>query len=56
VNTTTRNEALYVFRLTPEILLIWTTLSLFLLILTASGASWYYAIIHHQTVSFSIKS
>jgi hypothetical protein len=56
MSTTTRNEALYVFRLTPEILLIWTTLSLFLLILTASGASWYYAIIHHQTVSFSIKS
>ena len=56
MNTTTRNQALYVFRLTPEILLIWTTLSLFLLILTASGASWYYAIIHHQTVSFSIKS
>jgi Putative zincin peptidase len=56
MNRTTRNEALYVFRLTPEILLIWTTLSLFLLTLTASGASWYYAIIHHQTVSFSIKS
>jgi Putative zincin peptidase len=56
VNTTTRNQALYVFRLTPEILLIWTTLSLFLLILTASGASWYYAIIHYQTVSFSITS
>jgi Putative zincin peptidase len=56
MNTTTRNEALYVFRLTPEILLIWTTLSLFLLILTASGASWYYGIIHHRTVSFSITS
>ena len=40
MNTTTRNEAIYVFRLTPEILLIWTTLSLVLLILTASGASW----------------
>ena len=56
MNRTTRNEAIYVFRLTPEILLIWTTLSLFLLILAASGASWYYAIIHQQTVSFSIKS
>ena len=54
MNTTTRNEAIYVFRLTPEILLIWNTLSLFLLILAASGASWYYAIIHQQTVSFSI--
>jgi Putative zincin peptidase len=56
MNPTTRNEPIYVFCLTPEILLIWTTLSLFLLILTASGASWYYGIIHHQTVSFSIKS
>ncbi len=56
MNTATRNEPIYVFRLTPEILLIWTTLSLFLLILAASGASWYYAIIHEQTVSFSIKS
>ncbi len=56
MNRITRNEALYVFRLTPEILLIWTTLSLFLLILTASSVSCYYAIIHHQTVSFSITS
>ena len=54
MNTTTRNEAIYVFRLTPEILLIWNTLSLFLLVLAASGASWYYAIIHQQPVSFSI--
>jgi Putative zincin peptidase len=56
MNTATRNEPIYVFRLTPEILLIWTALSLFLLIMAASGASWYYAIIHKQTVSFSIKS
>lgn len=56
MNTATRNEPIYVFRLIPEILLIWTTLSLFLLILAASGGSWYYAIIHKQTVSFSIKS
>ncbi|AKG21223.1 DUF3267 domain-containing protein [Calothrix sp. 336/3] len=56
MNMATRNEPIYVFRLTPEILLIWTTLSLFLFIITASGVSWYYAIIHEQTVSFSIKS
>lgn len=56
MNTATHNEPIYVFRLTPEISLIWTTLSLFLFILAASGASWYYAIIHHQTVSFSITS
>ncbi|AFZ01765.1 DUF3267 domain-containing protein [Calothrix sp. PCC 6303] len=56
MNTATRNEPIYVFRLTPAILLIWTTLSLFLFIITASGASWYYAIIHKQTASFSIKS
>jgi Putative zincin peptidase len=56
MNPTTRNKPIYVFCLTPEILLIWTTLSLFLLILAASGASWYYGIIHHQTVSFSITS
>jgi Putative zincin peptidase len=56
MNTTIRNQPLYVFCLTPEISLIWTTLGSFLLILAAAGASWYYATIHGQTVSFSVEN
>ncbi|MBD2299840.1 DUF3267 domain-containing protein [Nostoc sp. FACHB-190] len=51
----TRNQPIYVFRLTPEISLIWTTLGSLLLILAAAGASWYYAIIHQQSVIFSVE-
>ncbi|MBD2515871.1 DUF3267 domain-containing protein [Nostoc sp. FACHB-973] len=56
MNIATRNEPIYVFRVTPEISLIWTTLGSLLLILAAAGASWYYAIIHEQTVIFSVES
>ncbi|MBD2458386.1 DUF3267 domain-containing protein [Nostoc sp. FACHB-87] len=56
MNIATRNELIYVFRLTPEVSLIWTTLGLLLLILAAAGASWYYSIIHEQAVIFSVES
>lgn len=56
MNIATRNEPIYVFRLTPEISLIWTTLGSLLLILAAAGASWYYSIIHEQAVIFSVES
>ncbi len=56
MNIATHNEPIYVFRLTPEISLIWTTLGSLLLILGAAGASWYYAIIHEQAVIFTVES
>ena len=56
MNIATRNEPIYVFRLTPEISLIWTTLGSLLLILAAAGASSYYSIIHEQAVIFSVES
>ncbi|MEH2033345.1 MAG: DUF3267 domain-containing protein [Nostoc sp.] len=56
MNIATRNEPIYVFHITPEISLIWTILGSLLLILAAAGASWYYAIIHEQTVIFSVES
>ncbi|BDI14421.1 hypothetical protein ANSO36C_02230 [Nostoc cf. commune SO-36] len=44
MNTATRNEPIYVFHLTPEISLIWTTLGSLLLILAAAVGSqlWYF--------------
>jgi Putative zincin peptidase len=56
MNIATRNEPIYVFRLTPKISLIWTALGSLLLILAVAGASWYYATIHKQTVIFSVEA
>ncbi len=56
MNLVTRNQPIYVFRLTPEISMIWTILGSLLLILAAAGASWYYAVIHEQAMIFSVKS
>ncbi|MBC1239765.1 DUF3267 domain-containing protein [Nostoc sp. 2RC] len=56
MNIATRNEPIYVFRLTPKISLIWTTLGSLLLILAASSAGWYYSIIHDRAVIFSLES
>ncbi|MFH7024132.1 MAG: DUF3267 domain-containing protein [Heteroscytonema crispum UTEX LB 1556] len=56
MNLTNRHQPIYVFELTPEISLIWTTLGSLLLILAAAGASWYYAIIHGETLIFNVES
>lgn len=55
MNMATRDRPIYVFRLTPEISLIWAILGSLLLILAAAGASWYYGIIHEQSVIFSVE-
>ncbi|BAY92730.1 hypothetical protein FDUTEX481_00698 [Tolypothrix sp. PCC 7601] len=56
MNLTNRQQPIYVFQVTPEISLIWTTLGSLLLIIAAAGASWYYATIHGETLIFSVES
>ncbi|BAZ09034.1 hypothetical protein NIES4071_08400 [Calothrix sp. NIES-4071] len=57
MNTSTQNELIYIFRLTPKISLIWTGLGSLLLILAFSSASWFYGEIHGQSsLSFSLES
>lgn len=55
MNKRTHHEPIYVFRLTPEISLIWTILGSLLVILAAAGATWLTAIMHKQVVIFSIE-
>lgn len=56
MDTGTRNKPIYVFRITPKISLIWTALGLFLFILAASSASWFYGKIHGQSsLNFSLE-
>lgn len=51
-----RHQPIYIFHLTPEISLIWTALGSLLLILAAAASSWYYAMIHAETVIFRLDS
>ncbi|MBD2354897.1 DUF3267 domain-containing protein [Tolypothrix sp. FACHB-123] len=56
MNVTNRHQKIYVFHLTPEISLIWTTLGSLLLILAAAVASWYYSLIHDETLIFTVEN
>lgn len=56
MDISTRNKPIYIFRLTPKISLTWTALGLFLFILAASSASWFYGKIHGQSsLNFSLE-
>jgi hypothetical protein len=56
MNSATNNEPVYIFRLTPEISLIWTVLGTLLLIISGAAVSWFYQTIHGQSLNFSIES